>query len=366
MRWICPLLALLGIGLSCAETVLGRGPERYLDRPASWFSGDEAKKIAGNILSYQADAGGWPKNIDTVSKPYTDDRQKLEPTFDNSATTDELRFLARVFNATKDEQYRSAFFKGFDYILQAQYANGGWPQFYPPHPKTPYQRYITFNDNSMVRVMEFLREVYRDDIYGFVDDQRRTPLRDAFDRGISCILKCQIKVDGKPTAWCAQHDEIDFSPRPARSYELVSLSGSESVGIVKLLMSLDYPSPEVREAVDAAIAWFETAKIEGIRVERQRDSQSPKGWNKVVIDDPKAPPMWARFYEIGTNKPIFCDRDGVPKRSLAEIGYDAATDTIGSATGRKSCSTATIRSGNSGGLRRRQIKQAVISADRPE
>jgi PelA/Pel-15E family pectate lyase len=34
------------------------------------------------------------------------------------------------------------------------------------------------------------------------------------------------------------------------------------------------------------------------------------------------PPLWARFYEIGTNRPIFSDRDGVPKRELSEIGYE--------------------------------------------
>ena len=47
-----------------------------------------------------------------------------------------------------------------------------------------------------------------------------------------------------------------------------------------------------------------------------------KGWDKVVVKDAAAPPMWARFYEIGTNKPIFCSRDGVPKDTLAEISYE--------------------------------------------
>ena len=41
------------------------------------------------------------------------------------------------------------------------------------------------------------------------------------------------------TAWCAQHDEKDYRPRPGRTYELASLSGAESVGVVRLLMSLE-------------------------------------------------------------------------------------------------------------------------------
>lgn len=296
------------------------GPRDYLKKPDAWFASDEAKSIATNILSYQAALGGWPKNIDTTKTPYRGLAKDLKPTFDNGATTDELRYLARIFKATKGERYRAAFDKGFDYIVKAQYPSGGWPQFTPPGKS--YHRHITFNDNAMVRLMEFLRETYTSPVYEFVSPARRQAARTAFERGIECILKCQIKVMGKPTAWCAQHDEIDFSPRPGRTYELVSLSGAESVGIVRLLMSLQNPSPEVIQSVEGAVAWFESAKIKGIKVIIEKDPKSLKGTNKVVVQDPNAPPMWARFFEIGTNRPIFCDRDGVAKHDLADIGYE--------------------------------------------
>jgi PelA/Pel-15E family pectate lyase len=295
-------------------------PRQYLKKPDAWFAGDEAGRVAANILSYQADLGGWPKNIDTTATPFTGDRKELKPTFDNDATTDELRFLARVYTATKKERYRAAFEKGLDYILKAQYPSGGWPQFFPP-PKS-YHRHITFNDNAMVRVMEFLREVHGSDVYSFEDAGRRLAARQAFDRGVECILKCQIKVGDKLTAWCAQHDAKDYSPRPGRSYELVSLSGSESVGIVRLLMSLEKPSADVVKAVEGAVAWFESAKIPGIRVEVRKDPKSPTSKDRVVVNDVSAPPMWARFSEIGTNRPIFSDRDGIAKHNLADIGYE--------------------------------------------
>src|SRR5262249_31355899 len=205
-----------------------RGPSQYLQQPDAWFSSAEALRIAANVLSYQAEAGGWPKNVDTTAAPYTGQRKDLKPTFDNGATTDELRFLARVFDATKDDVYRRAFLKGLDYILQAQYPTGGWPQFHPPG--TGYHRHITFNDDAMMRLMHLLREVATTDRYGFLDAERRTDARRAFDRGVECILRCQIVVEGKPAAWCAQHDEKDYRPRPGRTYELVSLSGSESIG----------------------------------------------------------------------------------------------------------------------------------------
>ena len=68
--------------------------------------------------------------------------------------------------------------------------------------------------------------------------------------------------------------------------------------------------------------WFEVGKLKGIRVDEVKDEKSPKGKNKVVVKDPTAPPLWARFYEIGTNRPIFADRDGVARHDLAEIGYE--------------------------------------------
>jgi pectate lyase len=313
---VCTVLLLAVAGPAIAAP----GARQYLKKPDAWFAGGEARTVAANILSYQADLGGWPKNTDTTAAPYAGDRKDLKPTFDNGATTDELRFLARVYNATKEDRYRAAFEKGLDYILQAQYPTGGWPQFSPP-PKT-YHRYITFNDDAMVRLMEFLREVATSDVYAFEDAGRRAAARAAFDRGVRCILKCQVTVDGKLTAWCAQHDENDFSPRPGRIYELVSLSGAESVGVVRLLMSLDNPSPDVVRAVEGAVAWFEAAKIPGVRVALEKDARAPRGTNKVVVKDPAAPPVWARFYEIGTNRPIFSDRDGVAKHDLAEIGFE--------------------------------------------
>jgi pectate lyase len=319
-RAVCAALTLLVPLALVGPARPATGPTKYLKKPDDWFAGAEARRIAANILSYQSDLGGWPKNTDTTAAPFTGNRKDLKPSFDNDATTDELRFLARVGNATRDERYRTAFLKGLDHILAAQYPTGGWPQSYPPGPK--YHRHITFNDHAMVRLMEFLREVFGSEVYAFVDARRREAARRAFDQGIQCILKCQIQVDGKPTAWCAQHDEKDFNPRPGRTYELVSISGAESVGVVRLLMSLDNPSPDVVRAVEGAVAWFEAAKLKGIRLVVRKDEKAPKGRDRVVVKDPDAPPLWARFYEIGTNRPIFSDRDGVAKHELAEIGYE--------------------------------------------
>jgi pectate lyase len=296
------------------------GVRQSLKNSSEWFAGDDARLAAARILSYQSESGGWPKNIDTTAATFSGNRRELRPTFDNGATTDELRFLARIYGATKDERYAASFAKGLDYILQAQYPNGGWPQSFPL--PEGYGRYITFNDDAMVRLLRFLREVDSDEAYAFITAGRRAAARHAFARGIECILMCQIKVEGQLTAWCAQHDPQDYSPRPARTFELASLSGSESAEIVRLLMSLESPGAEVVRSVEAAVAWFERVQLRGIRQVDQPDAKSPRGTNKVIINDESAGPLWARFYEIGTNRPIFVDRDGVVRYHLAEIGYE--------------------------------------------
>ena len=298
---------------------------KHLDHPDEWYREKEATKMAEAVLSYQSPRGGWPKNVDTATQPYAGAKENLDGTFDNGATTFELRFLARMATANPgDERYKQAFLKGLDHILEAQYDNGGWPQYHPPGDG--YNRYITFNDGAMARLMFFVRDVRRDDkVFGFVDEARREKCKAAWDKGVDCILKCQVKVDGKPTAWCAQHDEKTFEPRPARAYELVSLSGSESIGLVHVLMSVEKPSAEVIAAVEAVRDYFERVKIEGIRVEDRPKEGTPRGFERYVVEDPSAPPMWARFYEIGTNKPIFCDRDGVVKYKLSDIGVERRT-----------------------------------------
>jgi len=283
---------------------------RYTKQSDGWFRSEEGRRIADNVLTWQSPHGSWPKNGDTASKPYEGKKDKLKGTFDNGATTGELRFLARAFRTTRESRYEQAFLKGLDNIFAAQYSTGGWPQYYPP--SRSYHRHITFNDNSMVRILEFLRDVSESSDYAFVQSDHRTAAKTAFDKGIQCILDCQIVVNGKRKVWCAQHDEVDLRPRPARSYELESLSGAESAAILKLLMSLDNPGPEIKRAIRAGAAWYESVKITGIRIERVPG-------DRVVVEDQNASPIWARFYEIKTNRRFFCGRDGVKKYRLSEI-----------------------------------------------
>jgi len=209
-----------------------------------------------------------------------------------------------------------------DYILNGQYDNGGWPQFLTD--PVGYQKNITFNDNAMVNIMTIIRDIMtnKDNLYFFVDNERVDRCKTAFDKGVNLILKSQIVVNGKKTAWCAQIDKDTLQPATGRSYELPSISGQESVGIVRFLMSIDNPSPAIIDAIQSAVAWFNEVKISGIKVVTNVDPTMEFGGDRIVVKDPNAPLLWARFYEIGTNRPIFASRDGVVKYNLADISYE--------------------------------------------
>lgn len=321
-----------------ADDGLAQRPDRgvrwreILQQPDDWYGCDEAVRIADNVLAYQHPNGGWEKNVDKARVLSDEEkdrirqtRDQIETTIDNKATHTEIRFLARVHEATGEERFVEPITRGLEYLLAAQYPNGGWPQFFPI--KRGYYEHITFNDGAMIGVMELLRDVAQGQPpFEFVDDDLRTRAQAAIDKGLGVILKCQVVVDGRPTVWCAQHDRVTFEPRPARSYELVSLSGMESVGIVEYLMKIHRPSPEVKRAIEGAVAWFEQTKLEGLSVHWVRDASLPRGIDRVVEANQSAPPMWARFYEIGTNRPLFVGRDGVPHDHLADIEHERRID----------------------------------------
>jgi PelA/Pel-15E family pectate lyase len=290
-------------------------------QPAEWYAGTEARAIAASLLQYQTKEGGWPKNTDMSAPPTAEFLADQHPdhrwaTIDNGGTTTPLRYLAQVVTATQDADLRAAFERGFDYLLAAQYESGGWPQYFPLRPG--YYTHITYNDNATVNVLTLLRETVQAKApFAFVDEARRAKAAAAVQKAVACILRTQVKQDGKLTAWCAQHDETTFAPAPARNFEPVSLSGAESVGLAKFLMTVETPSPEIIAAVEGAAAWFGAVKIAGLRTENFTGADGKR--DRRAVADPAAPPLWARFYELGTNRPIYIGRDKVIRYDLNEI-----------------------------------------------
>ena len=295
--------------------------------PEAWYGTDEAKMVAENVLLYQRNAGGWPKNT-AMHLPLPDkEKEELiksknsadDVTIDNGGTVMEMIFLAKMYKASGQEKYRESFLKGVQYLLDAQYKNGGWPQFFPL--RKGYYTHITYNDNAMINVLELFNDILTEGRYAFVNDlDLRNRIGKAVENGVQCILNTQYVQNGKLTVWCAQHDENTMLPAKARSYELPSLSGSESAGIVLYLMKMENPPESVIKAVHSAVAWFEEVKLTGIAVREFTGSDGKK--DRQVVRENNAPFLWARFYTLEDNRPFFCDRDGIKKYTLAEIGHE--------------------------------------------
>ena len=285
--------------------------------------------VAENMLLYQRAIGGWPKAVNEVKVDYTktltdtekkairNDSMHIDATMDNNATMREIRYLVKAYKQTNNRNYLNAAEKGIRYYLIAQNAAGGWPQFYPD--SALYRSQITYNDDAMTNVLNILQDIVEaKNDFDVVNPAFVPKAAEAVRRGILCILATQIKVNGKLTAWCAQYNKKTLEPEMARKFELVSISGNESVGVVRFLMRIKNPSLQIKQSIMAAVDWFQQVKIEGYKYVDIPSPNEPKGKDRVILPETGST-LWARFYEIGTNRPFFSGRDSIKKYDVKEI-----------------------------------------------
>ncbi len=281
---------------------------------------------AEKMLVYQLGNGGWPKQLEDKSvvnygASLTPEllakikaTKDLHATFDNKATSREVVYLVKAYKKTQNKAYLTAAEKGLDYILAAQYANGGWPQYYPD--QSSYRSEITYNDDAMINVLDILQDIAtKKNDFEVVNPEYIKKAEKAVAKGIDCILKTQVKQKGELTIWAAQYDKDSMLPAKARAFEPASLATGESAGIVRFLMGIKNPSADVKKSVAAAVKWFDTYKISGFRFVRE------KGKTASLIAD-NTSMAWARFYDLEKNVPIFGDRDNSIKSKLEELSAE--------------------------------------------
>ena len=298
----------------------------------AWYAGSEAKQLADAVLSYQTPTGGWSKHTGfsqgrrLPGMQWTSQNEPGQPahyvaTFDNGATTEQMYFLANMWHATKREDCKTGFIKGLKFIFAAQFPNGGWPQVYPL--EGGYHDDITFNDDAMTHVLELLQGIKNNaPEFAFLDDAQRQQVTGALAAGILCVLKLQIMQNGTKTAWCSQYDALTLQPSSARKMEPATLSGLESAQLLKFLMTITNPAPEIVAGIESGLKWLEAVKITGMA------RTNVNGKTSYEPDAASTEIYWARFYDLKTNKPLFPGRDGVTYETFAamaaknKIGYD--------------------------------------------
>lgn len=276
-----------------------------------WYGSAEAISVADTLVSVQKTNGGWMKN-DQFHKLSTSEltaRQKLSgdngrnihSCFDNYATTQEMRFLAKVYQQTHQQRFLDAFKRALDLIFESGNSlKGGWAQYWPlSSDKFSYQNYITFNDDLMLNMMRILQDIseQKGDFAGLVDDVTREKCKVQWDKAIECVINCQIDDNGVKAAWCAQHDAADFLPTEGRPHEMPSVSGYESANLLYYLMSINKPSEEIKQSITAAVEWLKSHKYkENATVV---DYTNAKGEADRHIVEKQGTNLWGRFIQIG-------------------------------------------------------------------
>jgi PelA/Pel-15E family pectate lyase len=279
------------VGEAFLRAYRATGDQRYL----------EAARAAARALAWgQLETGGWDYRIDFDEEQsrrwyFRRDQGKLTPeeaarrrntsTFDDDNSQSALRFLMGVCRETKDAEIQEALDYGLAFLLKAQYPNGAWPQRYPP-PKSGYGSYYTFNDDTIRDCVRTALAAHR--------HTGRAEFLDAAKRAGDFILKAQ-QPEPQPV-WAQQYDH-DMKPAWARKFEPPSVCSSESVGVMRTLIDLYIETGEERflAPIPRALAWFERSQI--------------------------APNRWARFYELGTNRPLYFTK----KYELVYTDHDLPT-----------------------------------------
>ena len=279
---------------------------------AEWYGSAEAISVADTLLAVQKTNGGWMKN-DQYHKltaaelkarkalSGSNDARSAHSCFDNYATTQEMRFLAKVYKKTKQQRYLDGFKKALNLIFTAGNGlSGGWGQYWPlSADKYSYQNYITFNDDLMTNMLRILQEIHEEkgDFAGLVDEDTRVKCKEQWDKALECVFNCQVDDNGVKAGWCAQHDPKDFLPTEGRPHEMPSISGSESAALLSYLMTINKPSEKLQQCITSAIEWFEAHKYkENAAME---DYTNAKGESDRRIVEKKGSNLWGRFIQIG-------------------------------------------------------------------
>ncbi len=290
-----------------------------------WYGSAEAKSVADAMVKNQNQDGGWFKigSSDSLAQVYDRDtfptyRQKS--TIDNDATYIQIMTLAKVYQHTNKAEYKDAAIRGVEYLLDGQYKNGGWPQFFPN--SEGYHRHVTFNDNAIANTLNVMRDVAsQKDEFAFVPNDLAKRAQASMDQGLRFVLDNQVVSNGQKTGWCAQYNVDTLACERGRSYELASISGDESVNVIKFLMSVENPSAEVVDSINSAVSFLKSQEIPGKKMVKTPDDTMEFGVNRVVIDK-EGSSVWPRFINIENLQPLYSNRQGDKLDKFEDVSYE--------------------------------------------
>lgn len=302
---------------------------------------DAARKAGGAYVRGQLCSGGWDYSVELDPAKRSKYQYRADgnckpdaagvTNLDDNVTQSAIRVMMRLDRALgfQDKAIHESTRFALDKLVDAQYPIGAWPQRFsapPDHAKFPvkrasypetwprtwpgpvYQQHYTFNDNSLSDAIDVMLEAAR--IYG-----ERRYLASA-EKGGQFILLAQMP-EPQP-AWAQQYD-VDMHPAWARVFEPPSVTGGESIGIMRTLMLLYRETGDAKylEPLPRALAYLKRSVLppssEDVEVRRRFDG-----------------PVLARFYELRTNRPLYItkgSRVAVPELGSRMVdGYELSYD----------------------------------------
>ncbi|RPE75928.1 pectate lyase [Vulcaniibacterium tengchongense] len=297
------------------------------------YAPQQVREIADNLLLLQRESGGWPENRDPARVLGAAERERLRAeralpggSFDNRNTYTQIDYLAAAHARTGEARYRDAALRGLDFVLARQLERcGGWPHTVPA--SQPYHPHITIADEVTPGVLAMLR---RAAAFPFVDPARRQRIEAAVARGDACLLRLQVRQDGRLAGWAGQYDARTLQPAQGRRFELPALVSDETVSVLRYLMSIPQPSPPVTAAIEGGVDWLRRVALRGQRLEtfpapHERWAYHAADFDRRLVADPQAPPLWARFYDLRDNSVVLASRDGERLRDYAQIPRERRT-----------------------------------------
>ena len=247
-----------------------------------------ARKAALALAWGQRAAGGWDHRCDVAHlnpQAAKVTRRKGRCTFDDKISQGALSFLMSFDQVADEPWLTEAVELAWKHHRQAQFPNGGWPQWYPL--RGGYHDYFTFNDGTINDCIAVMLRAWR--LYA------RKELLESAKRGGDFIILSQLPA---PQSGWAQQYSHDLEPARARPFEPAAVCSAVTARNIRTLVDLYLATEDARylRPIPGAIAWLDRSKL---------------GAN-----------LWARLYEVGTNRPIYGDRDGKVYYTLAEISQE--------------------------------------------
>ena len=333
------------------------------NRHEAWYGSPNSLQIATNFVYMQRSNGGWPRGIGQLNAlPHQQDIggmavevvqnialgvNSADSYFGRGITTNETRFLLRMYEATGIERFREAGLRGFDTIIRTQDGLGGWPY---QISGGSYHRALSISDNSINNILWFMMDIETQGILvDTLGEERVNQASNALAQGMSWLLNTQVRSAGfadgvaRLTAWpmAVYQSGVESFPlqpgatlgvpgQPAwqREFEPPSINGNESVDILRFLMSIPNPSQAVQEAIHAGVYFFNYIRIDGYRLNHNTGLHPQLGRN--IVPEVGARPLWPRFIHLETFEPLFFDRTGPfantvsPHQQVSITAFEAA------------------------------------------